>query len=1183
MVKICDELYNKHTKYNDKFNKYTFELDHFQKYAIEGIEEGKNILITAHTGSGKCLGYNTPVLMYNGIIKYVQDVKINDLLMGDDSTPRSVIGLARGIEQMYKITLSDGDSFSCNESHILCLKYNVKPFIKNNKKSQIYEVYWFDNVNIKICNKSFSYNKQNIDICFKNANILLNDKIISQKNDYNISVRDYLKLSEFLQRNSSSYKVGVEFTEKHISLDPYIMGIWLGDDNCNSVTITNKDSNILDYLIKNDSEKNIKTILENYNLLNNKHIPNDYKINSRNNRLKLLAGLIDSNCYNYCKRYEIIQENTVLANDIVYLIKSLGFSCKLKKISEGWIYKGEKKTVEYNKIIFSGNNLYEIPILCKRKQCTEEDTINKYTLDYFFKVEDEGIGSYYGFELDGNHKFILGNFIVTHNTLPSEYAIEKFCNEGKKVIYTSPIKSLSNQKFYEFSKKFPEISFGILTGDIKYNPEASCLIMTTEILRNSLFERDNKNKQETNLHFEMDIENELGCVIFDEVHYINDADRGKVWEETIIKIPKHIQIIMLSATIDKSEEFAKWIEEIKEKEVWLASTNIRVVPLTHYVYYQMNQDVYKKSNDKKIELMLKNIDSKIIPIKKQNEKIDYTLIETLQKCSYYLKKIDIYIKQQHVVNNITRYLKKNNMLPALCFVFSRKKCEEYANYIESSLFNEDETSYPNLIEKECKYILRKLPNYHEYINMPEFINMVKLLEKGVAVHHAGVVPVLREMVELLFSKGYIKLLFATETFSVGINMPTKTVIFTSLKKFDGSKIRYLLPHEYTQMAGRAGRRGLDTLGHVIHLNNMFDIPSKTEYNSVLSGNAQTLISKFKIHFNLLLRLISVQNNDITNFIKRSMICNEINKELLYLNKEHMELENKRVIEEENIKLLKTQLDDIKKVYSMREKINMVTSKKRKQMLRDINNIIELNKNFESDYKAYTEYLETVKNVKYIINEINKYETYIQSNIELILNVLSDNEFIKSNEEGKYNYVLTSKGQIANSIQEVNGLCFSELIINNDFDDCTPEQLCGVLASFTNIRVSDEYKTFNIHNDYKYLLDKLTNQYEKYYDIELKTIGYVEEQNYEMNYDINDIVYEWCNCENEEQCKIVINKLYKKDIFVGEFVKALMKINNICCEFEKICDLIGNIKFKNILNKVPELTLKYIATNQSLYI
>ena len=193
MVRICNTEYPKDKKIDIGVD---FELDHFQKYAIEGIQNNKNVLITAHTGSGKCHSKDTPILMYDGTIKLVQNIKENELLMGDDSKPRKVLGLARGIETMYKVKLSNGDIFGCNESHILCLKYNVKPFMKIDKRRDSYPIQWFDNENIKMRNTSFKYNEKNKEDVFKEATQFLNDKIKEHKSEFTISVKDYFKLSK---------------------------------------------------------------------------------------------------------------------------------------------------------------------------------------------------------------------------------------------------------------------------------------------------------------------------------------------------------------------------------------------------------------------------------------------------------------------------------------------------------------------------------------------------------------------------------------------------------------------------------------------------------------------------------------------------------------------------------------------------------------------------------------------------------------------------------------------------------------------------------------------------------------------------------------------------------------------------------------------------------------------------
>ena len=199
--------------------------------------------------------------------------------------------------------------------------------------------------------------------------------------------------------------------------------------------------------------------------------------------------------------------------------------------------------------------------------------------------------------------------------------------------------------------------------------------------------------------------------------------------------------------------------------------------------------------------------------------------------------------------------------------------EKYASLIEKSVVSDDDCKFQESIDNECFNILKKLPNYQEYLQLPEYQFVLGLLRKGIAIHHSGVAPILREMVELLFSKGYIKLLFATETFAVGINMPTKTVIFTDFTKYDGSDNRILRSPEYTQMAGRAGRRGLDTIGHVIHLTNMFEIPEMREYMDMMNGKPQLFVSRFKISYNLLLNILS-NTQDITeikNHVEKSMM------------------------------------------------------------------------------------------------------------------------------------------------------------------------------------------------------------------------------------------------------------------------------------------------------------------------
>ena len=498
-----------------------------------------------------------------------------------------------------------------------------------------------------------------------------------------------------------------------------------------------------------------------------------------------------------------------------------------------------------------------------------------YTLSDFQKYAIEAI-------VKGQHVLVTAH-TGSGKTLPAEFALNWFVEKGKKLIYTSPIKALSNQKYSEFCKKYPHISFGLMTGDIKINPDADVLIMTTEILMNYLFiQTINEEHVDNSLDFNIDVYNELGCVVFDEVHYINDADRGQTWEKTILMLPKHIQMIMLSATIDSPEKFAKWAErDDKSKEVYLATTHKRVVPLTHYGYLTINESAVKLIKDKQTAKEVRSNIHKLIKLQDDKGKFNDDGFDVLAKMGKLYSDRSIYVKRKHVLNNLAMYLHDNDMLPAIAFVFSRKMVEVCASEITVSLL-EDDSKIPYTVRKECEQIVRKLPNFKEYLELPEYETLVRLLEKGVGIHHSGMIPILREIVEIMISKKNIKLLFATESFAIGLDCPIKTAVFTNIVKFDGRSERLLLPHEYTQRAGRAGRRGIDSIGHVVHCNNLFQLPNKQDYLQIMQGKPQTLVSKFRISFNLILSLIKnnkVKIDDFTEFVKNSMVYNEIDNEI----------------------------------------------------------------------------------------------------------------------------------------------------------------------------------------------------------------------------------------------------------------------------------------------------------------
>lgn len=806
--------------------------------------------------------------------------------------------------------------------------------------------------------------------------------------------------------------------------------------------------------------------------------------------------------------------------------------------------------------------------------------------------------------VDGDHVLVTAH-TGSGKTLPAEFMIKYFTEladrDGrprKRVIYASPIKALSNQKLHDMRLKYPTVSFGLLTGDCKDNPEADVLIMTTEILRNTLFNKKIAQQRDTQmpLSFEMDIDSDLGGVVFDEVHYINDADRGSVWEQSILLLPPQVQILMLSATIDSPERFAQWVEDEKRvksevagtasKSVILAPTYERVVPLYHYMWMDIHQSVMKKLKGKPEEAIFKENIGKLISAKRGDIFEDKSHL-AMKRMKDYLWDNRVRVHRPFVLNNLVSHLKTEKLLPAICFVFSRKHSELAAEEIEQCLFEEGET-HSSTVEKECRNILmRKLSNYKEYLGLPEYVKMVKLLEKGVAVHHAGILPVLREMVEMLFDKGYIRLLFATETFAVGINMPTKTVIFTALDKFDGNGKRNLYPHEYTQMAGRAGRRGLDKKGIVIHCNNLFNMPSSSEYKQILCGKPQAITSKFKIDYGLLLSVIASGARDFDNlesFVNQSMVKREIDADLELrdadIERNTVSL-GRAMLVVENITSSK---DEISEYLEMKNQLQYEKQNKQKIMRRRLEQLENSNRTFIKDIEAM-KHLEDIKIKASTKQQEREYvRSSLRNEIEIVSGILQETGFIECKKDG---LELSEKGRAASQIQETHPLVLADLLERTNYlADFSPRQIVALLSMFSNIRVSDEFKTINPNSSSSAVNDACASYCDdlvRYENLELsKQINTCGTQEY--TFDIMSEMEGWCDDVTDEvSCKVAINALQQKGIFLGDFVKAVLKINNTATELEKVAEIRNDVSLQWKLLQIPGLTLKYVVTNQSLYI
>ena len=780
-------------------------------------------------------------------------------------------------------------------------------------------------------------------------------------------------------------------------------------------------------------------------------------------------------------------------------------------------------------------------------------------------------------------------------TLPAEFAIKYFTDMGKKVIYTTPIKALSNEKFYSFQKKFPNISFGLLTGDNKFNQEAQVIIATTEILLNTLqkqkcIENSIVDKNSLNLDFAIDIEGEVGMVVFDEIHYINDPHRGHVWEKSIMFLPKTVQYLGLSATINKPEKLCEWNENqlfgAKRSEMYLCISNYRNVPLFHYSFMALPQS-HLDSISKSYKELFNKMTNKPVLLKEQDKPFMERNYYDMQKLLKYNYENKIQPNSTFVFNEMVNYLKTNNMLPALAFIFSRKQCYVWAGKVQRSLF-EDGSKVPSTIEQTAtKILISKLDNWREYVKLPEFQNIVKLLKKGIAVHHSGVTPIFREMIELLYSDGLIRLLIATETFAVGINMGIRSVVFTGLTKYDGKGFRFLHSHEYGQASGRSGRRGKDPVGYVFHLNNLFDLrnnnPSFDEYKKMLSCTPQTLASKLSIDYSLLVSLMYTGNNEFEAFMRNSMLSNEIGQQELAIKKLFVTVSEKYANKKKGFEFLKTSKSALSRYSELENILELSNKKKKKKILLEMKTIRE-DKSFENDYKYFKEYISIRSELEKLSKRKENTSKYFENEISLHLRVLKGEGYI---EEDLENETLTEKGKISANIHEVHSLAMADLMDDGVFNDLSPEEIVSVVSVFTGIRLgdADKYITVDHINCDKKIIDcikKVKKQLDHWYDIE--TMAQTNfTQNYDIQYDMSEFMYKWCLAKNEEQCMVIYNEAKGFNIYIGEFVKAILKIKNICKELEQACIIQENVSLLNKLSKIPELILKSIATNQSLYL
>jgi superfamily II RNA helicase len=771
--------------------------------------------------------------------------------------------------------------------------------------------------------------------------------------------------------------------------------------------------------------------------------------------------------------------------------------------------------------------------------------------------------------IEGGDDMLLSWPTGVGKTTPAIYAILHTVKKLKRrVVYTTPIKSLSNEKFNEFTKLFAkyDVTVGILTGDNKINPEANCIIMTAEILQNSLFQTAKKISN-SNYQLDENLVNSISTVIMDEVHYINDKDRGTVWEMTITNLPQNIQLIMLSGTVGNPNQFCKWVSYCRKKRVSLIMESKRIVPLTHSVFvnkksfqYLDNNNVYTSSNF----VLAKN---EYMQLKKEREKAHKLYDEPSD------------------ITDMVNYLHNNEYFPAIFFSFSRKDCEKYASMLGDTLrielLSQEEKDKSNALFQ--RYIgTQKI----KYENLSEVHEMYTLLQKGIAYHHSNVLQNLRELVEILMKDKLIKILFATETLCIGVNVPAKTCIFTGIQKYTKSGKRIITSSEYRQMSGRAGRRGMDSFG-LVYLLPLRDIPYDEDMKTITAPISLNIKSNFRLDYQLILKFSQIDNFDILDFFDRSLMNYENIEQIsnFMLQMEKLQNELNEIQEKEKNPISDKELSCVMKLihFDDREKDNFKFTKSDTKERHALRLILQQEPNLKI-------YYDLMKRKKFIENEISDIENkisnvknYIKTMYTNYKKVLIDWEYIlpSSNELiDKKN--ITMKGIVCSQINECNVILLTEMICEGYFLNLNSKEIVALLSVFIEPTQKDVISfdftgTEELHN----CIHELKNLVQECEKTEKMYVSEIDRTDYTISTEYIDIAYEWASGKTVHE---MLHHFQKSEMGAEAFRKGIIKISNILSSMINIYSAINkDIEIIPKLEEANKLILRDIVCVTSLYL
>jgi len=748
-------------------------------------------------------------------------------------------------------------------------------------------------------------------------------------------------------------------------------------------------------------------------------------------------------------------------------------------------------------------------------------------------------------------------------TLVGEVQIAYSLRKGMRVFYTTPIKSLSNQKFNDLKNQFTNATVGIMTGDMKFCPDADVVIMTTEILRNLLFKQGSSTK-DIGPTASLTLDG-LDAVIFDECHYINDKDRGHIWEEIMILLPPEVKMVMLSATLDHPEYFAEWLGNLKKRPINLISTEYRIVPLTHTLWYKDEFHTLMDARNHYDDQVYKGWIAWRLGQEKAHDKFQQKVrdaraagkegpVEGKTRPTSFL----------HQMNALIVTLEQKQLLPALFFVLSRKDCEKYAQKVESTLITSSEKAEVihiwNYQLRKHRAELEKLGQYH---------HIRSLVERGIAFHHSGLVPMLKEIIEILFSKGFIKVLFATETFAVGINMPTKTAVFVGVKKFDEevNDMRILTTAEYLQMAGRAGRRGLDTMGTVIYLPDRNPLEPH-EMQAMMCGSKSPVTSRMEFDYDFILKTIQSGNTSWMDILEKSFWRRQ-RQELI----DDYEADSaKKRKQMEKLQITAYELGIIQQKVEMEYQLTVLTNSKRRKMEQQLA-VWKAEHNglkWDTAVRDYDEAKELQRLLDRNARDLEKLKD-TSSAVERKVAVLKSLGFLREDTTP------TTLGTLATELNESDSLLISQFYLMPESRDLEPQELLAVLAGCIldgkkdNVSL-DDIKVPRIVKDSLYTLN---DRWEK--------LCYTEEEHgssiskWKMGSGWIGPMWDWMEgFSTGEICA-------KYEIYEGNLTRSVMKLYNMLEEWRSMATFCEHADVLEKFRDAHMILLTKAVIQDSLYL